>query len=117
MKKYLNKIWFLLFIFLISLIGCNNKNDNISKVKIFGNFKFSKGEMLYLYEILVYEKEIIDSVNINEDGSFEFDFEVDDATILWLGFDSDNYVTLICDRDEIIEVNSNIRTFPVEYEV
>jgi hypothetical protein len=102
------------FILLLSACGGGKSKDNVS---VSGKFVFSKGEMLYLYEVLVFDKALIDSVRLEESGEFSFKFHSEDEVILWLGTSSENYVTLICSPDDKAELTGDVRSLPATYAV
>ncbi len=109
------KITVLFFVaFIIFSCGGNKENHSVT---INGKFVFSRGETVYLYDIKVYDKVAIDSVRLKESGEFSFSFEVDDAMILWLGTAEDNYVTLVCEGGEILEISADVRNIPGTYTV
>ncbi len=96
------------------LYSCSNVKD---KVNIKGKFIFSKGEVLYLKDIGIYDKVLIDSVRLAESGEFNFSIPVDDVVFLWLGISENNYITLICSPGEIVELTGDVRSLPATYAV
>lgn len=111
----------IIFLFLLSVAviiqSCNTKDPKTSKVTINGTFVMSRAEMLYLYEINVYEKSPLDSTKISSDGSFTFTIEIDDASFLWLGTKDDNYITLLVEGEESITIEGDLRSLPATYSI
>lgn len=117
MKNRRYRIAIICIIFLpLFAVNCSpsGKKEN---VHIKGRFVFSRGETVYLKEILAFEKTLIDSVRLNENGEFEFSVPVKDVSIFWLGTSEDNYLTLICEKGEKAEVTGDIRSLPATYTV
>jgi len=108
---------FALFIPLVVLMSACGGSSNKENVSVSGKFVFSRGEMLYLYEVLVFDKALIDSVRLKESGEFSFDFHSDDEVILWLGTSSENYITLICNPDDKAQLTGDVRSLPATYSV
>lgn len=108
------------FIFIVSLTvciaGCYNGNTR-NDTDISGKFVYSRGEVVYLKEILVFEKVVVDSVRLKESGEFSFKIPVDDVIILWIGTSEDNYITLICEKGETVQITGDIRSLPASYTV
>ncbi len=115
MLRNIFKVFLILTVLFSAYItGCHSgkkRND----VHISGKFVFSRGETLYLKEILVFDKETVDSARIKESGEFHFDVPVNDVKILWLGTSEDNYVTLICEPGEDVKLTGDIRNLPSSY--
>jgi peroxiredoxin len=104
-----------LFVLFLVMFSC--KGGDKDQVQITGDFLYSRGEMLYLHEILVYDKVPLDSTILRENGSFNFSVPVNDVVILWLGTSNDNYITLICEKGEVVELSGDIRSLPATYDV
>jgi peroxiredoxin len=101
---------------LILIFSCQNsgKHDHVT---ISGKIVFSRGEMLYLTEIMAFESVTVDSVRLKEDGSFRFFVPVKDVSIFRIGTANDNSLTIICEKGETVELTGDIRSLPATYTV
>jgi peroxiredoxin len=107
----------ILLILLILIMSNCSPSGKKDRVQIKGRFVFSRGEMVYLREILAYDKTTLDSARLNENGEFEFSVPVKDVSIFWIGTSEDNYLTLICEKGEKTEITGDIRSLPATYSV
>jgi len=118
MKKVFN-ICLVVFLFVTALLmnGCvSAPGENEATIEC--NILFSRGEIIYLDEILVYERVRIDSAALDDNGKCNFSFPVDGgAGIFWLGNSEDNYITLIVEKGEEVKIEGDIRNLPASYSV
>lgn len=103
----------IIFIFTLS---CKNSKTNHS-AEINARFLFSKGEVIYLDEVKVFETTIIDSIIINENGEFSFKIKTDGPQFYRLRINNNNLITLLIDSKEKITINADIRSLASTYKV
>ena len=91
----------LYLLILISFLGCTHH----PQITIKGTIPDAEGQTLTLKHIIINEPVIIDSVSIGKKGKFRFKFEVQGAGFYQLGFSDNNFISLLLEPDE----NVNIR--------
>jgi thiol-disulfide isomerase/thioredoxin len=94
-----------IFIFLIliaALTGCKDKTT-----RIYGNLiNPVKGEYLYLLELKANELKVVDSLKIEENGSFSFSREITLPTFYLLRLNINNFFTLLAEPSEKIRIEA-----------
>lgn len=88
-------------LFAILIVACG-KDTN---VKITGAIKDASKTKVYLEQIDVSSRKVIDSTKINKNGEFSFGINVDLPTFYALKFANNEQVTIIASPDEKIEVS------------
>ncbi len=105
-------VWVMLFFLSACKTGPGDQDTTIECT-----FLFSRGEIIYLDEILVYDRVRVDSAGLDENGFCSFSFEVFDAGIYWLGNSDDNYITLVVEPGQEVKLEGDIRNLPATYSV
>jgi hypothetical protein len=95
----------ILFLLALALIfsGCNNKG----KFAVKGVIKDSKQKYIYLNRLDVDTPVLIDSAKISRKGSFYFSVKATGADFYQLGFSSTNFITLLAEPGEKINLLFN----------
>jgi peroxiredoxin len=108
---------FLSSFFMLFMNGCVH-GPGKKEASIECEFLYTRGEIIYLDEILVYDRVRIDSAGVDNKGKCEFVFSVDgDAGIFWIGNSEDNYITLVIEKGEEVKIEGDIRNLPATYKV
>lgn len=106
----------IVFIFACILVivatGCR-KNPNI--VEISGKITNAEGRTIYLEELLVASFRPVDSVKINKNGEFKLRQEVEMPTFYLLKFSENNFITLLLDTAEVVNIKADALNFSREY--
>jgi thiol-disulfide isomerase/thioredoxin len=109
----MKKILFLLSLLLI-LSACNHRN----KFSVTGIIKDSKEKYIYLSKLDVNTPMLIDSAKISKKGSFRFTIKATTTDFYQLGFSSTNFITLLAEPGEKINLefkgNTLFENFSVE---
>ena len=110
----MNKFFYAAVVLLLALSSCQS-----SKVKIAGHFVGTEAKTVYLEQSTVLEQNLIDSVTLNDEGSFSFLLESVDAkspTLYHLVYDGNRSPLLLQGGDKV-SVNSAgnaLRNYTVE---
>jgi peroxiredoxin len=113
--KNLIKIFPLLLAFAIAGCGGNKADENSFVIK--GNFTNTKKDSIYLEELTVKEMIPVDSAVISEDGDFYFKVKPKEIGFYVLKIKSDNFVTLLIDMGETVEISADARQILQTYSV
>ena len=84
---------------------------------IFGKISGAGGQLILLEELTVNDLIRIDSVKIEDNGSFGFSYLPDEAGIFLLKLNTGEFVTLIMCPDDHIEILADRSTFPKKYKI
>lgn len=95
------------------IVACNDS----TKYKIEGQISNADGSYLYLDELKVSSTETIDSVKIGKDGDFSFEGNVSYPTFFLLRLSQNNFITLLVDSAEHVNVKGDAANFGREYSV
>ena len=109
----MRKFGVFLFILATVLVACNDS----SKYTIEGKISNAEDRYVFLDELNVSSTENIDSVLISDDGTFEFRGNVSYPTFFLLRLSPNNFVTLLVDSAEQVEVNGDAANFSRAYHV
>jgi peroxiredoxin len=103
----------LVFIIAVIAIACNDA----SLYTIHGRISNAEGRYIYLDELKLRSTVNIDSVKLNEDGKFSFKGKVSYPTffLLRLSGNMKNFVTLLVDSAEQVEVSGDAANFSRDY--
>ena len=93
------------------LVSCGKK----SIVEIIGNIKESAGAKVYLEQIDVDSKKIIDSTKLNKKGHFMFKINTVYPSFYALKFSNNEQITLIASPDEKIDVSGTLKDIQNNY--
>lgn len=107
-KRFFIFVGILLFI----LSGCR-KNPNI--IEISGKITNAEGKMIYLEELLVANLRPVDSAKINKNGEFRLRQKVEMPTFFLLKLSDNNFVTLLLDTAETVNIRADALNFSREY--
>ncbi len=91
--------------------------ENSSEFKISGRISNASGEYIYVDELKVTSTETIDSIRINKKGEFEITGNVAYPTFYLLKLDEKNFITLLVDSAEQVQVNGDAANFSRNYEL
>lgn len=104
-------------IYLLALVlifsGCNDK----SKFTINGIIKNSKEKYIYLNKLDVDTPVLIDSAKISRTGSFRLKMKVTEADFYQIGFSTSNFITLLAEPGEKINLVFNDKNLFENYSV
>ncbi|OQX80806.1 MAG: hypothetical protein B6D61_01565 [Bacteroidetes bacterium 4484_249] len=101
---------FAFIFFLLGLIYSCSHEPEKSLATISGNIPGLSGKWIYLEELEVKNKKLLDSVRISEHGKFNFEVELQDAGFYILRTNEDNYLILLLEKNEYVEVKSSSDT-------
>lgn len=113
MLKYLTVRKSLVFIIAVVVIACNDA----SRYTIQGRISNAEGRYIYLDELKLTSTVNIDSVKLDEDGQFKFKGNVSYPSffLLRLSENKKNFVTLLVDSAEQVEVSGDAVNFSRDY--
>jgi len=105
----------IVFIIAVIAFACNDA----SRYTIQGRISNAEGRYIYLDELKVTSTVNIDSVKLNKDGGFKFKGNVSYPSffLLRLSENSKNFVTLLVDSAEQVEVSGDAANFSRDYQV
>ncbi|HET6559519.1 MAG TPA: TlpA disulfide reductase family protein [Prolixibacteraceae bacterium] len=104
---------FPVILFLALILGCK-KHDGFV---ISGKITNAEGKYLYIDELKVASSVPLDSVKIKKDGTFEFKGKISYPNFFLLRLGEKNFVTLLVDSTENIQVYGDAATFSRDYVV
>ncbi|MFH0865157.1 MAG: TlpA disulfide reductase family protein [Bacteroidota bacterium] len=113
--KNLIKIFTLLLALAITGCGGNKADENSFVIK--GNLTNTKKDSIYLDELTVKEMIPVDSAVITEDGDFYFKVKPKEIGFYVLRMKSDNFVTLLIDKGETVDISADSRQLTQTYQV
>jgi thiol-disulfide isomerase/thioredoxin len=108
----MKRIFFLLALVLI-FSACNDK----SKFTVNGVIKDSKEKKIYLSKLDVDTPVLIDSAKISRKGSFHFKIKATGGDFYQLGFSSTNFITLLAEPGEKIDLSFNDKNLFENYTI
>ena len=99
-----------LFILLIPIVlwGCNNKNQ----IQISGTIYGGENNYIVIERVNINSKKIIDSVLISASGSFKIKLDAPEADFYKLGLSENNFITLLAESREKINLTSSNINLP-----
>ncbi|MEZ5199556.1 MAG: DUF4369 domain-containing protein [Bacteroidales bacterium] len=101
----IRKIGFIAIVFYF-LVSCSQKNE-VGNATISGQLSELTGETVYLEELEVRSAVLLDSVNLAGDGKFRFKVQTEDAGFYILRNNPENYIPLLVEKGESVEVFSD----------
>ena len=111
MRK-LSWFWFLVLIFQ----ACTNTlPPGVSTIS--GKISGAGGQHIYLEELTVSDLLRVDSVEIENDGSFAFSYSPNEAGIFLLKLENEQFVTVILDKGDRLEIIADTSTFQGNYKI
>ncbi|WP_339737045.1 TlpA disulfide reductase family protein [uncultured Sunxiuqinia sp.] len=104
-----------LFVLLISIAAFMVACDDSTHYKISGRISNAEGQYVYLDKLKVSSSENVDSVKIGKSGEFEFDGIVQHPTFFLLKLSDRNFITLLVDSAEQVQVAGDAANFSRDY--
>lgn len=104
-----------LFVLLISIAAFMVACDDSTHYKISGRISNAEGQYVYLDKLKVSSSENVDSVKIGKSGEFEFDGVVQHPTFFLLKLSDRNFITLLVDSAEQVQVAGDAANFSRDY--
>ncbi len=113
--RQMNTIRLILCLGIITLFSaCSHKNE----LNISGNIKNGKDKIIYLQKLNLSEATTIDSVEIKNNGNFRFSLpKLEYPTFFLLKLSDKEFITLLADSTECIEVEADTLNFSKTYTV
>lgn len=114
MKKLLRIIPVLLA---MAIAGCGGNDAGEDSFVIKGNFTNTKKDSVYLDELTSTDMIPVDSAVITEDGDFYFKVKPKEIGFYLLKMADDNFVTLLIDKGETVEITADAKQILYTYTV
>ena len=111
----MKKVNFLLGILILGLLVTSCSNEKSFKVK--GKLRNASGEMLFLKELTISDIKTIDSVIVDNDGSFVLKGINNKIAFYSLGTDKKNTLTLVIKPGDKLFVQADAKELQSEYDV
>ena len=113
---------FIMSVIAIAFTACGGNTPEIkSDIQIGGTISEANGKTLYLDEYPFTNNQLttIDSVVLDDGGKFSFEFSLpgDEATFYMLRFDNRNWIILLADKGDKMNVTGEYANFAKDYEV
>ena len=106
-QKLNNAVLFLrVFIVMLLAAGCGNAGQPEGNVLITGKFPAYADQNITISKMGIHEAIPVDTVKIDDDGLLTVGLTIDQPEFFLLKFDNRNYLTLLAEPDEQIEVTS-----------
>lgn len=99
------------------LFSCGNNDKPVDEFIIHGKLKNSLGEKIVLQQLKIDSIKPLDSTTIDENGEFNFKYKPQGISFYLLKISPDNFITLLADKGEKIELTGNARQLAAEYTV
>jgi len=117
-KTFFFNFSIIIFSFLL-LISCSNDTEIASENEFIIKAKFenSKGEKIYLFELNVNDKVLLDSAFIDENGEISIKRKIEEPGFYILHESGNNFINLVIDKGETILIKADIRSLAKTYEV
>jgi len=114
-----------IYLYLIAIVavgfmigGCGNHNNQPSdKIVIHGKLKNSNGDKIVLVQMKADSLKPVDSIKIDDNGEFRFTYKPRGISFYMLKLASDNFINLLMDKGESLEITGNSRQLANEYKV
>lgn len=94
--------------------GCSKKENQFT---VSGNISHAEDQTIYFEKLLVSSTELLDSMKLREDGSFEFQGETGTPAYYLLKLSDSKFITLLIDSLDNIVVNADAVNFERDYSV
>lgn len=82
-----------------------------------GNLGEGESKTVYLRELGVGSARMLDSIKISENGDFEFNIDLNDPTFFILSVEGGDFITVVGDSSEVIDIKSSYSQFSTDYTV
>ena len=106
-----------LIILIVLLSACGGNKADKNSFVISGKLTNTKRDSVYLKELTLYSMKSIDSAVVNEDGDFYFKEEPKEIGFYIVKIKKDNFITLLIDKGETIDVSADARQLARTYTV
>ncbi len=116
-QKIIQSIHLLFILWVILLTGCDRTGNGGVKTTISGSFPALGGKNISIAEIVPGSVIPIDTAKITEKGSFKFKFRREGPGFYIIKSDNKNYITLILDQENHIDVVSEQKNIRKGYKV
>jgi len=97
------------------LQACTNKQISDSNIR--GKITGAQKQHIFIEELTVNDLLRIDSSFVDDNGNFEFNIKPDEAGIYLLKLENAKFVTLVLDKRDHLDIQSDIITFPDKYKI
>jgi len=108
------KLYLWLFVLIVS--ACKSSLPPDAAV-ISGSISGSDGQFIYLEKLTVGDLIRIDSTLVDEEGTFEFSYLPSEAGFFLLKLESGDFITLVLDKGNHLELFVDTSTFPDDYKI
>ncbi|MBN2729320.1 MAG: AhpC/TSA family protein [Bacteroidales bacterium] len=117
MKNHVKYILGLAIILMLGACGNGSNEASDDEIIIEGRFIHSRGDMVYIDIIHVEDIQTLDSIHLDENGSFVFKYKTQDALFLRILVEEDNFITLIAEPGEHLTLSGDIKALAETYTV
>lgn len=108
----------LVFFFVTVFISCSDsKSADEDNFVINGKLYNAKEDTVYLEELTINERVVLDSVKVDKKGEFIFKYKPLQIGFYILKIDENNFVTLLIDKGETINVSADARELANSYKL
>ncbi|OQA01742.1 MAG: Thiol-disulfide oxidoreductase ResA [Bacteroidetes bacterium ADurb.Bin408] len=115
---YVRRLFPIIIITALLLISCSgSKKANADDFVINGILYNAKESTIYLEELTIKDRVILDSAKIDRKGSFFFRFKPAQIGFYVLKLDENNFITLLIDKGETVNVSGDARQLAQTYDV
>ena len=98
--------------------SCGNRSKTPSDTFILhGKLKNTNGEKIVLVQMKADSLKPLDSMKIDDNGEFRFSYKPKELCFYMLKMSNDNFITLLLDKGETVEITGNSRQLANEYSV
>ncbi|MCF8223284.1 MAG: DUF4369 domain-containing protein [Bacteroidales bacterium] len=104
----------LVFFVLLALLAAGCKNHNLV---INGVYPFDGHDILYLKKVDLKNPIAVDSATINNSGKFRFKTTIDEPSFYTLGFDNNEFITIVAEPGDQINIEFKAKRLQNEYSV
>lgn len=101
----------ILIVLLVVLFGCSKKNE----FTIQGKITNASGKFIYLDELKLATSQLVDSIKIDKNGEFIFKGNVEYPTFYLLKLSGSNFITLLVDSVDNVQVYADAANFSRDY--
>jgi len=109
--------YFIPVLVMAMLYGCGGHKADENSFVIHGKLSNSKKDSVYLEELTIKNAIGIDSAVLSDEGEFYFRVKPKEIGFYVLKLKSDNFVTLLIDKGENVEVSGDVRQLQRDYHV
>ncbi len=104
----MRKIFIPLFLIIIAGYGCSDPlKPKSNEFVVKGKLKNTKGESIYIEELLINKTQTIDSTRFNEDGEFFFKHTITEPGFYLLKVKNKNFITLLIQPEDALTLDGD----------